>query len=119
VWGGAQDGLGEEEVLAWQGSGTLNALGRLRGRGRIEGRGNLDLATYDLYLNGALAAEDAVFANPLAEMDQLRVFTWEVADNAFAPRELRFVFVRSVVQREPEVRQLSLADACLQARLLP
>lgn len=119
VWSGPGDGLSAHETLAWQGPAGLNEIGRMRGRSRIEGRGNLDLATYDLYLNGGLVVEDAVFANPLPELDQLRVMTWEVLSDAFAPRELRFVFVRRVVQREPEVRQRSLDDACFQLGLPP
>jgi hypothetical protein len=112
VWTGVSRGGSDEETLAWENTASFNPVGRVSGRARIEARVDVPLGRYDLYLDGALVAPEARFANALAEIDQLRLFTWSAAEGSFSPREFRFVFVRELLADEPQVRLLAPSGPC-------
>jgi hypothetical protein len=112
LWTGVAQGAPAEETLAWENGGTPNPLGRVSGRARIEARVDVQLGRYELFLDGALVASDARFANALAEIDQVRLFSWQVPEQSFSPREFRYVFVRELLDDPPQVRLLAPSGPC-------
>jgi hypothetical protein len=102
IWTGpsASATVTNEETLAAGPNATAAAIGTVSGPTRVETVVFPGAGQFSVRIDGAPAAQGLTLLDATAQLDRLRLFTWEVSSNV-AGRRVDYVWVRPLVSIEP------------------